>query len=136
DGNGAGLSVKGDAQLHPYAPFIVAGLRLSASCLDPHVFSPAGPKASLALQTDLHENAAGQLEGSLIVKNSRPAALDQGGLPLLEMRAYPILSAQLLMLDHLRLVAPGDGSISGILAWQHEQRKMSADLLIKRLNPA
>jgi translocation and assembly module TamB len=136
EGNGAGLSAKGEAQLHPYAPFIVAGLRLSASGLDPHVFSPAAPKASLTLQTDLRENAAGQLEGSLIVKNSRPAALDQGGLPLLEMRAHPILSAQLLQLDDLTLVAPGDGSISGNLAWQHEQGAMSADLLINRLNPA
>lgn len=136
EGNGAGLMGKGEAQLRPYTPFIVAGLRLSVSGLDPHVFSPDAPKASLSLQADLRENDAGQLEGDMRAKNNAAAALDRGGLPLLEMRAHPILSAELLQLDDLILVAPGDGSISGNLAWQHKQGTVSADLLINRVNPA
>jgi translocation and assembly module TamB len=136
EGKGGGLTGKGEAQLRPYAPIKVAGLRLAVNGLDPHVFLPALPKASLALKADLRENAAGQLEGSLTGKNSASAPLDQGGLPLLEVHAQPVLSSALLRLDALTLVMPGGGTISGNLAWQHKQGKASADLLVSRIDPA
>src|SRR5688500_17082371 len=75
EGQGAGLAGEGDAQLRPFAPSVVAGLRLSLSGVDPHVFSATAPQAKLDLQADLSENAVGQLEGTLIVKNSKSAAL-------------------------------------------------------------
>ena len=135
-GDGAGLTGGGEAQLRPYAPFKVAGLRLSVNGLDPHIFSSDAPKASLALQADLRENAAGQLEGNLTGKNSASKPLDQGGLPLLEVRAHPVLSAELLQLDELTLVMSGGGTVSGSAGWQHKQGTASADLVVSRIDPA
>ncbi|SDZ99857.1 translocation/assembly module TamB domain-containing protein [Nitrosospira multiformis] len=136
EGQGAGLSGEGDAQLRPFAPFAVAGLRLSLSGLDPHVFSATAPQAKLDLQADLNEKMAGQLEGTLTVKNSKPAALDTGGLPVLEARAAPVLSAELLQLHDLKLLLPGSGSIMGDVAWQLKQASGSADLRIRQVNMA
>ncbi|ODT79078.1 MAG: hypothetical protein ABS69_07420 [Nitrosomonadales bacterium SCN 54-20] len=136
EGQGAGLSGEGDAQLRPFAPFAVAGLRLSLSGLDPHVFSATAPQAKLDLQADLNEKMAGQLEGTLTVKNSKPAALDTGGLPVLEARADPVLSAELLQLHDLKLLLPGGGSIMGDVVWQLKQASGSADLRIRQVNLA
>src|SRR6185312_14115923 len=110
EGQGAGLAGEGDAKLRPFAPFAVAGLQLSLSGLDPHVFSATAPQARRELQADLNEKMAGQLEGTLTVKNSKPAALDTGGLPVLEARADPVLSAEVLQLHDLKLLLPGGGS--------------------------
>ncbi|ABB75093.1 Protein of unknown function DUF490 [Nitrosospira multiformis ATCC 25196] len=136
EGQGAGLSGEGDAQLRPFAPFAVAGLRLSLSGLDPHVFSATAPQARLDLQADLNEKMAGQLEGTLTVKNSKPSALDTGGLPVLEARAAPVLSAELLQLHDLKLLLPGGGSIMGDVVWQLKQARGSADLRIRQVNLA
>ena len=134
-GEGAGLTGGGEAQLRPYAPFKVAALRLSANGLDPHVFSSNAPKASLALQADLSENAAGQLEGNLTGKNSAATPLDQGGLPLLEARAHLVLSAEMLQLDQLTLAMSGGGTVLGRAGWRHTQGIASADLVVSRIDP-
>ena len=136
EGNGAGLMGKGEAQLRPFAPIKIAGLHLAVNGLNPQVFAPAAPKANITLEADLRENAAGQLEGSLMGKNSAPTPLDQGGLPLLEVSAQPVLSSAWLRLDELTLVMPGGGTISGNLAWQHKQGTASADLVVSRIDPA
>ena len=136
EGEGAGLAGKGDAKLRPFAPFVVAGLRLSLSGLDPHVFSAAAPRARLDLQADLNEKTAGQLEGTLTIKNSKPAALDTGGFPVLEARADPMLSAEMLQLHDLKLLLPGGGSIMGDVVWQLRQANGSADLRIRQVNMA
>ncbi|SEN50094.1 autotransporter secretion inner membrane protein TamB [Nitrosospira multiformis] len=136
EGQGAGLSGEGDAQLRPFAPFVVGGLRLSLSGLDPHVFSATAPQAKLDLQADLNEKMAGQLEGTLTVKNSKPAALDAGGLPVLEARAEPVLSAELLQLHDLKLLLPGGGSIMGDVVWQLTEASGSADLRVLQVNMA
>lgn len=136
EGQGAGLAGKGDAKLRPFAPFAVAGLRLSLSGLDPHVFSATAPQARLELQADLNEKMAGQLEGTLTVKNSKPAALDAGGFPVLEARADSILSAEVLQFHDLKLLLPGGGSIMGDVLWQLKQANGSADLRIRQVNAA
>ncbi|MEO7464610.1 MAG: hypothetical protein ABIV42_03960, partial [Nitrosospira sp.] len=136
NGEGAGLTGGGEAQLRPYAPFKVAGLRLSVNGLDPHVFSSDAPKASLALQADLRENASGQLEGNLTGKNSAAMPFDQGGLPLLEVRAHSVLSAEMLQLDQLTLAMSGGGTFSGHAGWRHTQGMASADLVVSRIDPA
>ncbi|MBA4143041.1 MAG: translocation/assembly module TamB domain-containing protein [Nitrosospira sp.] len=135
EGSGAGLTGNGEARLRPYAPLKIAELRIAANGLDPHVFSPRAPQANLALQADLRENGAGQLEGSLVGHNRAPQPVDQGGLPLLEVRAHPVLSAELIRLDDLRLVMAGGGMITGNVTWSQELETASADLQVTRIDP-
>jgi translocation and assembly module TamB len=136
NGNGAGLTGDGEARLRPYAPILVAALRLSMNGLDPHVFSLDAPTANLALQADLRETAPGQLEGSITAENSASMPLDQGGLPLRRARAHLVLSAELFRLNDLTLIATGGGTISGDLAWQRRDGRGSADLTVSRIDPA
>lgn len=135
-GNGAGLTGEGEAELRPYAPILVAALRLAVNGLDPHVFSPGAPTARLALQADLRETIAGQLKGSMTIENSASMPFDQGGLPFLRAQAHPILSAELLQFNDLTLIVAGGGTISGNLAWQRGEAAGSADLTVSRINPA
>ncbi|MEO8991419.1 MAG: translocation/assembly module TamB domain-containing protein, partial [Nitrosospira sp.] len=135
-GSGAGLTGQGEAQLQPYGPVFITGLSLSVSGLDPHVFSADAPTASLTVQANLREVVSGQLEGSVSVENSAPKPLDQGGLPVLQARAQPILSAELLQLNDLTLVAAGGGTISGSIAWRLKEATGSADLIISRIDTA
>lgn len=135
-GSGAGLTGEGEAQLQPYGPVVIAGLSLSVSGLDPHVFSAGAPTASLTVQANLHEVVAGQLEGSISVENNAPRPLDQGGLPMLQARAQPIVSAELLQFNDLMLVVSGGGTVSGSLAWQLKEATGAADLIISRIDPA
>src|SRR5690606_24012187 len=100
-GSGAGLKGRAEAQLQPYAPFVVAGLSISAEGFNPRLFYPTAPAASLIVETELRGNAARQLEGDLTVRNGIPKPLDQGGLPLLQLEAHPVLSMEELRLDGL-----------------------------------
>lgn len=135
-GTDAGLTGGGEARLRPYAPILVAALRLSVNGLDPHVFSPGAPKASLALQADLHETSAGRLQGSVTVENGAPAPLDHGGLPLLQARAQTILSAELLQFNELTLAVGGGGMVSGNLLWRPTDATGTADLVVSGIDPA
>ena len=108
-GSGAGLTGQGEAQLKPFTPFPLAALTLSVNGLDPRAFSPDAPQASLALQAQLHQNAAGKLEGEVSAKNVSPAPLDQGGLPLHEIRSRATISAENLQFDALNLILAGGG---------------------------
>jgi translocation and assembly module TamB len=135
EGIDAGLTGGGEARLRPYAPILVAALRLSVNGLDPHVFSPGLPKARLALLADLHETSAGRLEGGVSVENSAPAPLDHGGLPLLQARAQTILSAEMLQFDELMLAVAGGGKVSGNLLWRPAEVAGTADLAVSRIDP-
>ncbi|PTR05792.1 autotransporter secretion inner membrane protein TamB [Nitrosospira sp. Nsp5] len=134
-GADAGLTGGGEALLRPYAPILVAALRLSLHGLDPHVFSPHAPKASLSLQADLHETSAGRLEGGMAIENAEPAPLDLGGLPLLQVRAQTILSAELLQFNALTLAVAGGGTVSGNLLWRPVEAAGTADLAVSRIDP-
>lgn len=133
-GTDAKLTGGGEARLRPYAPILIAALRLSVNGLDPRMFSPASPKASLALQADLHETSVG-LEGSVAVENAAPAPLDHGGLPLLQARAQTILSAELLQFNQLTLALAGGGMVSGNLLWRPAEVAGTADLAVNRIDP-
>ena len=132
----AGLAGKAEADLQPYSRFKVASLRMAVSGLDPRAFSPAAPKASLALEADLRQTGNDRLAGSLAGRNSAPSALDQGGLPVQAIRAHAVLSADSISLDDLALVVPGGGAISGTAAWDHARKKAAAELDVSRINPA
>lgn len=135
-GSGAGLKGRVEAQLQPYAPFVVAGLSISAEGFNPRLFSPTAPAAGLTLEADLRGNATGQLEGDLAVRNDIPKALDQGGVPLLQFKAHPVLSMEELRLDGLTMTLPGNGTISGRFALQVREETAAAELIISRVNPA
>lgn len=135
-GSGAGLKGRAEAQLQPYAPFVVAGLSISAEGFNPRLFSPTAPAASLIVETELRGNAARQLEGDLTVRNGIPKPLDQGGLPLLQLEAHPVLSMEELRLDGLAMTLAGNGSITGSVALQVGEKTATADLIISRVNPA
>lgn len=135
-GSGAGLSGQGEAQMQPFAAFPLAALALSVKGLDPHAFSPDAPRANFDLQAELHQNAAGKLEGNVTAKNSAPAPLDRDGLPLLEAQARATISADNVQLDALNLILAGGGSISGHFSWQVKQATGAAELTISRLDPA
>ncbi|KIO49756.1 hypothetical protein SQ11_04190 [Nitrosospira sp. NpAV] len=135
EGTDAGLRGGGEAQLRPYAPILVAALRLSLHGLDPHVFSADAPKASLSLQADLHETNGGRLEGDIAIENAAPAPLDHGGLPLLQARAQTILSAELLQFSELTLAVAGGGMVSGNLLWRPAEAAGTADLAVSRIDP-
>ena len=131
-----GLAGNAEAELLPYSPLKVASLRLALTGLDPQAFSPAAPKATLALQADFRQTDPGRLAGSLMGRNSASATFDQGGLPVQAMRAQAILSKESMQLDELTLVVPGDGEISGTVGWQGIQKNASADLAVSRIDPS
>lgn len=136
EGSGAELSGKADVALTPYARAPIAVLKITAAGLNPHAFSLTAPVARLTLQADLSGNATGELEGNVSAANLSPAPWDRDGLPLQHARAHATLSPESLKLDNLTLALEKDASISGNLAWQRKQKTGSADLIIRRLNPA
>ncbi|WON74349.1 translocation/assembly module TamB domain-containing protein [Nitrosospira sp. Is2] len=135
-GEGGGLTGEAQAQLRPYDPLKIARLRMAVNGLDPHAFSPAAPEARLDLEADLRENTAGELEGRLSGKNRGARPLDQGGLPLLEMDADALISAELLQLDDLLLALPNGGKITGNVSWRHKRGSASGNLRVIGLDPA
>jgi translocation and assembly module TamB len=136
NGEGGGLTGEAQAQLRPYDPLKVVRLLMAVNGLDPNVFSPDAPQARLDLQADLRESTAGQLEGRLAGKNRASGPLDQGGLPLLEIEADTLFSAELLRLDDLMLTLPNGGKIAGNVSWQHQRSAASGDLRVIGLDPA
>jgi translocation and assembly module TamB len=135
NGDGGGLTGEAQAQLRPYDPLKVARLLVAVNGLDPHVFSPDAPQARLDLQADLRENTAGQLEGHLTGKNRASGPLDQGSLPLLEVDADALFSAELLQLDDLTLALPNSGKITGNVSWWHQRGAASGNLRVTGLDP-
>lgn len=135
-GRGAELTGNGKMQLSPYAPSPIAALKLTVAGLNPRAFSLTAPEARLTLQADMLRNAAGQLEGNVSAANLSPAPWDRDGLPLHDMRAHATLSHTLLKLNNLTLALANRASISGSLSWQRKEKTGSADLSIRRLDPA
>ena len=135
-GEGGGLTGEAQAELRPYDPLKVVRLSMAVNGLDPHVFSPAAPEARLDLQASLREKSAGQLEGRLSGRNGASRPLDQGGLPLVEVAADTLISAELVQLDDLVLALPNGGKITGNVSWWHGQGAGSGDLRVVGLDPA
>ncbi|MBZ0104145.1 MAG: translocation/assembly module TamB domain-containing protein [Sulfuricella denitrificans] len=135
-GNGAGLSGQGEAQLRPFAAFPLTALTLTAKGLDPRAFSATAPQANLSLKVELRQNTAGKLEGSITATNVSPKPLDQGGLPLHEISARATISADKVQFDALTLTLSGEGRVDGRFAWMAEQATGSANLKISHLDPA
>ncbi len=135
EGQGAGINGHSDAQLLPFAALPISTLHLSLDGLNPKTFSEDAPEANLALRITLNEEITGKLAGDLILKNSTIATLDNGGLPLHEIRTRAAITPELVELHDFSLLFADKGKISGNLSWQIEQSSGLADLSVRQLNP-
>ncbi|CAG9932365.1 Autotransporter secretion inner membrane protein TamB [Candidatus Nitrotoga arctica] len=129
------LNGDGDILIQPFALFPVGKLRLSLDGFNPQQFSPKTPKADLLLSINLQENHQSQLAGNLLIKNKLAKALDQGGLPVRDIKARLKITRNSLQFDDLLLHLIDDGMISGNFAWNTSLSSGSANLDIKQLNP-
>lgn len=129
------LNGDGDILIQPFASFPVGALRLSVDGFDPQLFSPKTPKADLLLSIGLQKNNQSQLAGNFLIKNKLAKAIDQGGLPVHDIKAHLKLSRDSLQFDDLLLHLIDEGIISGDFAWNTSLSSGSANLEIKQLNP-
>ncbi|MDV6345685.1 translocation/assembly module TamB domain-containing protein [Nitrosomonas sp. Is37] len=127
---------KGDFVLHPLATMPLATLHLTIDKMDPSAFLADMPKANLSIHTDLIEDSAGKLQGSMAIKNSLPLPLDQNGLPIIEVRARSLISMDEIQFDDILLKMTDNASITGHFDWQITRAMGTADLKVNQLNPA
>lgn len=135
-GMSAGAQGNGTFVARPFATMPLAALQLSLAELNPQAFLADMPKANLSLHTDLKEDIAGKLQGSMVIKNSLPQSLDQNGLPVIEIHAQVSISKEDIQFDDLLVKLADQASITGRFAWQIAQATGSADLKVNQLNPA
>jgi translocation and assembly module TamB len=104
----------------PFDPLPLKTLELDIDKVNPATFAPDLPRADLRLQVNLATDAAESvLRGPIHIANSRPTALDAGGLPMLALSTEASISAKL---DEVRLNAltleGGGGKLLGWLHWR------------------
>jgi translocation and assembly module TamB len=136
DGNGAGASVNGTAQLAPFSAVTVSRLQLSFSGLDAERLFNGVPPAVLSGSADLHGRPGGELEGTLQVRNAHPAALDRNGLPVRNVTARVRLSSSLWQLQQLDAHLLDDSHITGTASWEQQRGKLGAQLKVHDIDPA
>ncbi|MCK9259699.1 MAG: translocation/assembly module TamB domain-containing protein [Azoarcus sp.] len=117
--SGAGLSGEGRVEATPFADVPLRALELGLGEFDPSLFVPAAPKALLRLDARLQAGATDglSLSGPFSIRNSRPAALDAGGVPLESLGGTLAWSARGARVDELDVHLPGGGKIGGAMAW-------------------
>ncbi len=133
DGNGAGTSVNGTAQLAPFSAIPVSRMQAAFSGMDTKRLFEGAPPATLSGNVDLHGTPGGGLEGSVQVRNAHAVPLDQNGLPLLGVTAQVRLSSLRWQLQQLDARLPNDGHITGMLSWEAGSGKGSAQLKVHDL---
>ena len=136
DGNGAGVSVNGTAQLAPFSAVPVSRLQLAFSGLDAGQLFDGAPPALVSGSADLHGTPGGELEGSVQVRNAHAAALDRNGLPMRGAKARVRLSPSLWQLQQLDVHLLNGGHITGAVSWEQQRGKLSAQLKVRDLDPA
>ena len=135
DGNGAGVSVNGTAQLAPFSAVPVSRLQLAFSGLDAGLLFDGAPPAVLSGSADLHGKPGGELDGSLQVRNAHAAALDRNGLPVRGVTARVRLSSSLWQLQQLDAHLLSDSHITGAVSWERLNGKLNAQLKVRNLDP-
>lgn len=120
DAQSEGLEARLEVEAASFAPKPLRRLSLRAGELDPAAFAAGAPAAALSLEAELAPGADGQslLAGPLRVVNRLPQAADLGGLPLLSLEGLLDWREQALAIDGLDIRLPGDGRISGRIAWR------------------
>ena len=135
DGNGAGVSVNGTAQLAPFSAAPVSRLQLAFSGLDAGRLFDGAPPALVSGSADLRGTPGGELEGTLQVRNAHAAALDRNGLPVRGVTAQVRLSSSLWQLQKLDAHLLGDSHITGAVSWERLKGKLNAQLKVRNLDP-
>ncbi|HSM98066.1 MAG TPA: translocation/assembly module TamB domain-containing protein [Gallionella sp.] len=136
DGDGAGVSVNGTAQLAPFSAVPVNRLQIAFSGFHADRLFDGVPPAVVSGSVDLHGKPGGELEGVLKMHNAQAAALDRNGLPLLGVTAQVRLSSSLLQLQQLDVRLLNDSHITGAVSWQRQRGKLGAQLKVRDLDPA
>ncbi len=129
------LNGDGDILIQPFASFPISALRLSVSGFNPQQFLPGTPKSDLLLSINLQQNQFSQLAGNLLIKNKLAKALDQGGLPVHDIKTRLKITQDSLQFDDLLLHLIDEGIMSGKFAWNNSLSSGSANLDILQLNP-
>ncbi len=120
DAEGEGLRAHADIVAAPFEPVPLRALRLQAGELDPAAFVAGAPRAALALEAELAAPADGGalLAGPLRIVNRSPAPVDGGGIPVHSLAGALAWTEEEIGVDALDIVLPGEGRISGRLAWR------------------
>jgi translocation and assembly module TamB len=138
------FSLTGSASLRPFAPQILAALRMKARGLDPHDFLASAPSARLALDVDLAPRPDGALAGRLQASNAAPLPLDSGGLPFRAMETGLLLdwnsTPRRLKLEGMQLKVGSGGTAQGRvdLVWRDDSGVPhgDTDLTLTQVDPA
>lgn len=157
DAQGEGLAGRLELLAAPFAEVPVRRLQVELGEVDPAAFAAGAPRAALRLSADLRgeeaepaaeEGAEGwALAGPLQIDNGLPGRVDDGLLPFARLSGVLRWDAGETRLDELVLDLPGDGRLSGELAWQTPPAeaqdtdallpgRLQAALTLARVDPA
>jgi len=136
DGGGAGISINGTTQLAPFSTVPISHLQLAFSGMDARRLLDGAPAAILAGSVDLYGMPAGGLDGSLKIHNAHATPLDRNGLPLSGVTSQVRWSSSHLLLQQLDVRLTNDGHITGVVSWEAQHGKLSAELKVHRLDTA
>ena len=115
-----GLDAHAVLDLAPFTDQPLRALKLRAGEVDPAAFVKDLPTAALSLDADLAAAADGSnvLAGRFHILNQKPAAIDEGGIPLVALSGRLDWRTDSIGVDALDIRLPGDGHIGGQLAWR------------------
>lgn len=136
DGNGAGVSVNGTAQLAPFSAVPVNRLQFGFSGLDAGRLFDGAPPALVSGNADLRGTPGDALEGTLQIRNANAAALDRNGLPVRSITARVRLSPSHWQLQQLDAHLLSDSHITGAVSWERLKGKLDAHLKVRDLDPS
>lgn len=134
---GADFEGTADLALAPFAVQPLGHAQIAVARLNPAAFATGAPKAQFQLSLDLApppDGAPHALSGHLQARNSAPARLDQGGLPLTRLHARVDWAADTLRLNALALEAGQSQRATGQATWA--AGKLEARLALQDLDAA
>ncbi len=139
---GPGYAARGAVRLRiaPFATEALRSLDADVDGIDPAAWFAGAPQADLQLQAQLRPVAGDTftLSGPIQVHNRRPGALDDGRIPLRELRGRLTAHAGALALDDGRALLPR-GAATGRFALDWQQRtapRWDIDARLDGVDPA
>ena len=116
----AGLEAHAILDVAPFSAQPLRALKLKAGEVDPSAFVKELPTAALSLEAELMAAADGSnlLAGPFRILNQKPAALDEGGIPLVALSGRLDWRTDSIGIDELDIRLPGEGRLGGQLTWR------------------